>query len=120
MKRLFAYLFYLLILAGQFFLSMLIYFAIKPDGLIPSQLAVLLFVPTCIAIYWLNIIFDEISALGKKKSFKTYEGKTIIVREVVIPKTIKKILQAFKTIWIIGIIIVWFYYIYTYSLWIVF
>ena len=116
MRRFFACLFFMLILAGQGVLTLLIYYA-TGDGTIPPKLAMLLFIPVCIVTYWITLIFDAISADGKKRTFASPNGKTITIKKVILPKPVKKAMRTITTLWMFGIILVWLYYIARYSLW---
>lgn len=119
MRAIFAGMVYALSLVGQGLQTLLLYYAVT-DYYIDPKLALLLFFPTFIITYWLNLIFDAIITTKKSVLINTSTGKTIRVKTTVFPPFVKKLLRVISTLWTVAIVIVWAYFFVKFSMWYLF
>lgn len=119
MRAIFACIVYGLSLVGQGVQTLLLYYAITGYYL-PTKLAVLLFFPTFIITYWLNLIFDALVTTKKGTLVTGSTGTVIRVKNTIFPPVAKKILRTISTLWTVAIVIIWGYYFVKYSMWYLF
>ncbi len=119
MRAIFGVVFFVLAIAGQCFQTWLLYCAIT--GLyIETKLAVLLFFPTFILTYWLNLIFDGLVTTKKETYMGGRSGMVVNVKNTIFPPKVKKVLRIITNIWTVIILVLWGYYFVKYSLWYMF